>query len=91
METPSTDKLVSALQQAQAPTDLINDAKAQQFHDFLSPSALPMSNLVNRLTGANLLDLARMAMAGEFDANKEEADAWGASDEGQATLAAASE
>jgi len=58
-------------------------AKTGYYDDFRSPLATPIVQLVVDLTRAGHLDLAERAKEGEFDATKEEADAWAKSPEGQ--------
>jgi hypothetical protein len=63
-------------------------AKATEgyYHDYLSPLALPCQQLVSdlhRVGTPAASALAIRAMNGEFDASREEADAWAASAEGK--------
>lgn len=86
----SSAKLVTDLEQKPRSFDrdeLIRAAKRNRFHDFLSQSATPIYDLVGRLQRLGYDDLAQKAMNGEYDATKEEADAWAASPEGQRTFA----
>jgi hypothetical protein len=46
------------------------------YDDFESESATPAIDLVNDLIACGRPDLAERAMAGEWDATKEEAEAW---------------
>ncbi len=66
-------------------------AKAAEgyYHDYLSPLAMPCAQLVSDLHRVGTPEasaLAQRAMAGEFDANREEAEAWAHSLEGQETF-----
>lgn len=72
----STDRLVQALRVAGAPAHLVQLALADAFHDFGSASATPITDLVRECRRHGLDDIAQRAMAGEFDATREEADAW---------------
>ena len=68
-------------------------ASTGYYHDFLSPLDLPETQLVNDLADAasvsdhpkrdQIIALRRRVINGDFDASKEESDAWAASDEGQ--------
>ena len=82
----STEKLVKALEDAHAPVYLIDRAKRNLYHDFKSLSGTPIIDLVNDLTEAGLTQLADRARDGEFDAGKEEAEEWAASEEGKRTI-----
>lgn len=71
-------------------------ASANEFHDFLSPHALPELELDAELvklieTGtkeerAAAYTIRQRHHDGEFDASKEESDAWAASPDGQAAF-----
>jgi hypothetical protein len=59
------------------------------YHDFLSPLDFPEMQLVNDLLRVGTpaaLRLRIRVINGEFDASKEESDAWAASEEGQSEL-----
>lgn len=61
-------------------------AEQGKYDDYLSDSATPINDLVNELAkvgSVEALALRRRAIDGEFDATKEESDAWAASAEGQ--------
>ena len=85
-ERPTTDRLAEALSLAGAPKDMIERALAGYFDDFLSPLPAPIVQLVTEARKYGLVDIARRAMAGEFDSTKEESDAWARSPEGQETF-----
>lgn len=70
------EKLISALTNAGAPQSMVNKARAGYYDDFESPIATPITSLVLDLRAAGLNDLAVRAMDGDFDATKEEAEAW---------------
>lgn len=82
----STDKLVAALREAGASAPLIAQAESGAFHDYESQSATPIVDLVQECRRHGLEDIAQRAIAGEFDATKEESDEWARSAEGQLTL-----
>lgn len=94
MSDSSTVKLVAALTDAGAPSDMIARAKANHYHDFKSPLDTPCIQLVKDLSNAVLADLGnakleqvrRAAMDGAFDATKAESDEWAASPEGRAAI-----
>jgi len=70
------ERLAKALQEAGAPDQMVADAIAGKFDDFESDEALPIVHLVGTCRRYGLMDIASRAMSGEFDATKEEADAW---------------
>lgn len=57
------------------------------YDDWESALAFPIVQLVTDLEAAGRPDLAQRARNGEWDCTREEADAWAASPDGQATLA----
>lgn len=88
MTINSKERLAAALAETGDPklTKMIERARAGYYHDFESPLATPIMELVKDLRRAGRHDLAKRAAEGEFDATKEEADAWAASPEGQETF-----
>jgi len=61
-------------------------ASMGKYDDFLSDDAMAIVNLANELAkvgSVEALALRRRVIGGEFDATKEESDAWAASPEGQ--------
>ncbi len=82
----TTQKLVAALRAAGATEVMIRKAEAAQYDDYLADSAFPISDLVNDCRKQGLLAIANRAIDGEFDATKEESDAWAASEDGQAAF-----
>lgn len=82
----STAKLVRALEGASAPDYLVKRAKENAFHDFLSPSPMPIHDLVSECRKVGLHGIAKRAIEGEFDATKPESDEWMRSDDGQRAL-----
>lgn len=69
--------------------DMAIKAAQGLYHDFLSPLATPEMQLLADLRAAGTpaaLALAERHMRGEFDASKEESDAWAASDDGRAAF-----
>jgi hypothetical protein len=85
----STKRLVTALEAEHSPklAAVLRRAKRNEFNDFLSESATPCIDLVMALEKAGFRALANRARNGEFDATKEESDAWAKSDEGRLTFA----
>ena len=53
------------------------------YDDYKSPLAMPETRLYNDAKAAGLHAIAAAVLDGEFDATKEESDAWAASPEGQ--------
>jgi hypothetical protein len=99
MSEHTTVKLARALREIPGmPPLMITRAIDGYYHDFLSPLAMPELQLVADLrelarqptTGskacAALEILVHRVIDGEFDASKEESDAWAASPEGQETF-----
>jgi hypothetical protein len=95
----TTVKLAKALGEVSGvPKDMIQRAIDGYYHDYLSPLTFPEMQLVNDLrelasapaTPRNsrplLREMAQRVIDGEFDASKEESDAWAASPEGQETF-----
>ena len=70
------DRLAQVLREAGAPARMVTLAESGQYDDFLSDSPTPIVNLVRDLQFVGLHDLAMRVMGGEFDATKEEAEAW---------------
>ena len=70
------DKLFHALVEAHAPSYMLEKARHGDYDDFESESATPIYDLVSDLRRAHLPELMGRAMDGEFDATKEEAEAW---------------
>lgn len=62
-------------------------AEAGYYHDFESPLAAPCMQLAHDLRVIGAEDVLARHMNGEFDATKEESDAWAASPEGQEAMA----
>lgn len=92
-------KLVEALEAIRGvPPVMIDRAAVGYYHDYLSPLTFPELELVKNLlhlamettTGPKskqaLLSLRQAVIDGEYDATKEESDAWAASPEGQETF-----
>lgn len=99
MPKPSKVRLAEALHSIEGmPRYMIKRAIDGYYHDFESELTFPELQLVVDLrdiartpsTPRNcrepMRELARRVMEGDFDAGKEEADAWFASPEGQATI-----
>lgn len=94
--THTTVKLAEALAAVPGmPRDMVQKAIDGYYHDYLSPLAFPEIQLVTDLrelaslptTGpkarAALAAMVQRVIDGDFDATKEESDAWAASPEGQ--------
>jgi len=76
MTEPTTERLAKALEQANAPADMIKNARAGYYDDFKSELEMPIFQLVRDLQCAVLPDLARRALNGEFDGTPAESEAW---------------
>jgi hypothetical protein len=95
----TTVKLARALGEIPGvPKDMLQRAVDGYYHDYLSPLTFPEFQLVTdlrELAGSPatprdsrplLREMAQRVIDGEFDASKEESDAWAASPEGQETF-----
>lgn len=82
------DRLAAALREAGL-EEIAQEAERGLYDDYESPNPMPLHSLVHRLseqrTPAATAIIERVK-AGDFDATKEEADAWARSEEGQATF-----
>ena len=67
-----------ALIGAGAPSEMVDRARRGEYDDFESDSTPPIADLVAHARAAGLESIARRAREGEFDATKEEAEAWAA-------------
>jgi hypothetical protein len=72
---PTKERLAQVLHAAGL-LDLERRARAAEFDDFESESATPIVDLVTALEDAGHPELATRARNGEWDATKEEAEAW---------------
>lgn len=99
MAEHTTAKLARALSAIPGvPREMVQRAVDGYYHDFLSPLAMPELQLVADLRElANapampkdsrplLRAMAQQVIDGEYDASKEESDAWARSPEGQETF-----
>ncbi len=67
--------------------DAMADKAAEgYYHDYLSPLALPASQLMDDLKAAGADDLIKRHLNGDFDATFDEADEWAKSEEGSEML-----
>jgi hypothetical protein len=89
MTEPSSELLAQALEDA-GYLDLAARARRDEFHDFATPHVMPQHVLVYELRarGKRARELLQRVATGEFDATLAESEAWIASPEGQAALAA---
>ena len=76
MTTTTKQRLADALRKAGAPAAMVARALIGAYDDYESDSPTPINDLVRELLQAGLDSIAKRAMSGEFDATKEEADAW---------------
>lgn len=82
----TTEKLALALEAEGAPPEMIVSARDGYYHDFLSPLAMPETQLLADARAHGLARIAQGVLDGEWDATKEESDAWAKSPDGQATM-----
>ena len=89
------DKLADALM-AVGLMDMSLRARGGYYHDFLSPLAMPETQLINDLAreavknpsnAKAINDLRTRVINGDFDATTDESDDWAKSEDGQDTLA----
>lgn len=66
------EKLAAALTDANAPSHMVKAALRGAYDDVLSNSPTPIMDLVRDCKRYRLFDLAKRAIAGEFDATPEE-------------------
>lgn len=72
----STKERLAQVLHAEGLFEMEKAARAGRYDDFESESATPIADLMRDLSAAGNHKLANRAMNGEFDATKEEADAW---------------
>lgn len=92
----TTERLAKALEAANAPKAMITAARAGCYDDFKSESPTPCMDLVRDLYEAArqlpnhdrnlLLRVAQQAKNGEFDATREESEAWASGPDGLSKL-----
>ena len=70
------ENLALALAEADAPEWMVKNARNGQYDDFESQVPNPIMTLVNDCRGVGLEAVAKRAMNGDFDATKEESEAW---------------
>lgn len=70
------EKLAHALIQANAPGTMVDAAMNGDYDDFESKSATPINDLVRDCRERGLDAIAKQAMDGDFDATREESEAW---------------
>ena len=73
---PTRVRLARVLKENGCPDRMVERAAAGYYDDFESELELPCVQLVADLEALHKFALAKRARAGEFDATKEEADAW---------------
>lgn len=76
MSEPTTERLAKALEAANAPTEMVERARAGYYDDFKSELVLPCMQLVADLGEAGLQELQQRAINGEFDSTPDESKAW---------------
>lgn len=72
----TNERIAKVLEAASAPKAMVTAARAGCYGDFTSESATPIMDLVRDAQRAGLGGIARRAMDGEFDATREESEAW---------------
>ncbi len=96
MKMPTKLRLAAALREAAAQAQPHNAAKYEafakraetgEFDDFADVHVCGVTQLHNELMAAGFTKFAARVRDGEFDATKEESDAWAASPAGQETMA----
>ncbi len=74
------ERLAAALRAANAPAYMIDNAERGRYDDFESDLATPQLQLHADAQSEGLTEIAAAVERGEFDATKEESDAWAASE-----------
>lgn len=69
-------RLARVLRESGAPEEMVRRAVRGAYDDYDSLSATPIMDLVRDCQHHNLTDIAKRAMNGEFDATREEGEAW---------------
>jgi hypothetical protein len=82
----TTERLAAAMQVAHCPPAMVQRARDGWYDDFRSPLVAPCIELVADLERIGQRKLAQRARNGEFDATRDEAEAWRRSEEGQAAF-----
>lgn len=72
----ATSERLAAVLEAHGLREMAAKARDGYYDDYRSPLATPIVQLVLDLNKAKRGDLARRAMAGEWDGTREEAEAW---------------
>jgi hypothetical protein len=85
-EIPTTERLAKALEEVHAPEDMIKKAREGYYDDYKSPLPMPETQLYHDAKAYGLESIARGVINGEWDATKEESDAWAKSAEGQEVM-----
>jgi hypothetical protein len=83
---PTTERLAQDLEEAGAPAEMIERARAGYYDDYKSDLAMPEVQLLQDARRAGLTSIAEGVLEGRWDATKEEADAWARSPDGQETF-----
>jgi hypothetical protein len=85
--TPTGAKLAIALEAEGAPAGMAQAAREGFYDDYRSPLPFPQSQLLADARALGLTEIVRGVLAGDFDAQPWEADAWAASADGEEALA----
>lgn len=72
----TSERLAQELERYGCPPEMVKRAREGYYDDFESPLATPCVQLVMDLRAIHKHALAKRAIDGEFDASKEEAEAW---------------
>lgn len=86
MTEPTTEKLAKALEEVNAPQEMIDKARAGYYDDYKSPLAFPLMELRSDAEKYKLTAIAQGVVDGKWDSTKEESDEWARSLEGQAAF-----
>lgn len=88
LELHTNEKLARVLEARNNPAlkGMVKLARKGYFHDFESPLVMPDLKLREMLLKRGEVRLAERVVEGDFDATKEEADAWAQSPEGLETF-----
>ena len=87
-QIPTTEKLARALEELNDPAlePLIKRAREGYYDDYKTTIPTPLVQLAQDITVMDHPKFVERIKDGEFDATKEESDAWAKSEEGQAAF-----
>ncbi|KKN13758.1 hypothetical protein LCGC14_1003080 [marine sediment metagenome] len=76
MAIPTTERLAIAIIEASGPDWMVAKARAGYYDDYKSPIATPLMELRQDALDQGLTSIAHRVIDGDFDATREESQAW---------------